>query len=80
MSEELIKRQMTKAVFARQVSRIVRRATMEAARLADGMWNPNFCSSDAIDEATSFCTDIRLEIENIEAWCARAAIAAKQDA
>jgi hypothetical protein len=59
----------TKAMYARQVSRIVRRSTLESGELAEGMWNPMFCSADAIPHAKSFCEAIRHELDAIETMC-----------
>ena len=62
----------TKATFARHVSRIVRRATLEAGELAEGMFNPLFCSDSAVTHARSFCDELRRELDHIETWYMKA--------
>lgn len=62
----------TKAMFARDVSRIVRRSTLEAGELAEGMHNPLFCSSEVITQAKQFCEELRRKLDHIENQCMKA--------
>ena len=51
-----------KAAYARCIGRIQRAVAAEAAGLAEGMWNPNFCASGAEDYAILFLAQIEPEI------------------
>lgn len=67
----------TKAHFARHVSRIVRRSTLEAGGLAEGMHNPHFCDADACQDAKRLCEELRQELDHIENLCMKAEAAAQ---
>ncbi len=56
----------TKASFATHVSLIVRSATFEAGQLAQGMWNPLFCSDDASGDALRFCSEMQRYIDEVK--------------
>jgi hypothetical protein len=60
----------TNATFARVTARIAERASGMASALAYGMWNPDFCSADAAEDAAEFLAQLRADIEH---WAARAA-------
>ena len=49
----------TKAAYATHVAGILLLASRESAELAQGMWNPDFCSSDATDCAVMFCESLK---------------------
>lgn len=55
-------KKVTKAEFAREVSVMMRRLSEEAHAMAEGMWNPEFCKSDAAYEATRLCDDLTARI------------------
>lgn len=59
----------TKAAFARHVAVVVRRATLESAELAQGMWNPMFCDDDAGTIARRFCEEMQRHIDDIQTHC-----------
>lgn len=52
-----------KSEFVRHVVKLGGIISREMMRLAEGMWNPNFCSSDASFEAR----DMLIEIDRIAA-------------
>lgn len=54
-----------KSSYATHVAAIMRRVTFESAELAQGMWNPNFCSSDATQNARSFCEEMQRSLDAI---------------
>jgi hypothetical protein len=54
------------AQFARLVSKITRMTSQVQADLAQGMWNPDFCSSECSSLALSLCGDLRDKIGDIE--------------
>lgn len=53
---------ITKAQFAREVAVMQRRLAEEASAMAEGMWNPEFCASDASYETTRLFTDLEARI------------------
>lgn len=57
---------MTKAELAKRVACMTREAAAVSAALAEGMWNPDFCSSDAADYAIGFLQDMRSHLDHIE--------------
>jgi hypothetical protein len=57
----------THAVYARDVGFIMRRVAAEASSMAEGMWNPQFCSADATAYAVDFLQDIRARLDWLEA-------------
>jgi hypothetical protein len=64
----------TKAAFATHLAVIARTAVMAQAGLAQGMWNPNFCSSSATDIALSICEDLEATIKQIRKHIREAAL------
>ncbi len=57
------RRHFDHAKMAVAVSRIARLVSQETANLAEGMWNPAFCSADASDRALMFFSDLRSQID-----------------
>lgn len=60
-----------KSAFATHVAAIVRRATFESAELAQGMWNPLFCSDDATENVRRFCEEVQRQLDDLQTCCAR---------
>lgn len=61
---------MTKAEFARSVARMARDCASVTAAMAEGMWNPGFCASDASDYAVGFLQDMNSHLDRIAAAAA----------
>jgi hypothetical protein len=61
----------TKAAFATHVASMARLATIEASELAQGMWNPMFCSNDASDSVRRFCEEMQSRLDNLQEAAAR---------
>lgn len=57
---------MTKAEYTRRVGDILLTVTTEIKSLSEGMWNPDFCSSDANSDAKDFCADVRKRLAYID--------------
>jgi hypothetical protein len=55
----------TKAALATYVANIARLSVGASATLAQGMWNPDFCNSDAKDYAVSVLEDLQMQIDHI---------------
>lgn len=55
-----------KSSYARHVAAIVRRATFESSQLAEGMWNPMFCSCDASDDVRRFCEEMQAQLDALQ--------------
>lgn len=56
---------ITNAQFARTLARMIRDMSGIAAGLAEGMWNPAFCSADAAQDVRWFVEDIGARIEHL---------------
>jgi hypothetical protein len=59
-------RQFTQADFAGIISRLSRNVAGQVADLAYGMRDPRFCNSDATAHALTFCSDVRMVLDDIE--------------
>lgn len=56
---------ITHAEFARTLARMIRDMSSVATGLAEGMWNPNFCSADASRDVMYLVEDIERRIEHL---------------
>lgn len=56
---------MTKAQLALHISLISRIAAQYTHEMAFGMWNPDFCSSDAEYVRERFVTEMQERLENL---------------
>lgn len=59
-------KQITHADMARYLAQIARTATMAQVSLAEGMWNPDFCSAECSIYALSICEDLRVKLDALE--------------
>lgn len=56
----------TNASFALDVATLASLLQGDMSRLAQGMWNPDFCAADATEYARIFVTEVRERLANIE--------------
>ena len=63
----------TKAAYATHVASVAVLASRHLAGLAQGMWNSDFCSSDATDLAEMFCADLQEKMDAMRAHIANLA-------
>lgn len=57
---------ISKAVFARHVAKVMRDSALRMAELAEELWNPAFCSQDAINDAKDFAKSLRMAADRLE--------------
>lgn len=57
---------LSNAQLAHHLSMIARLIAGAQVSLAEGLWNPEFCSADATYYARSVCDDLRHKLSEIE--------------
>ena len=57
--------------YARHVGRLAVRLAQESAGLAEGVWNPAYCASDAAPASRVLCRDLRDAIDHLESLAER---------
>jgi hypothetical protein len=57
---------LSNAEFAFAISHVLRAASIATVTMAEGMWNPEFCSASAAMYAISIIDDLEHQIDNIK--------------